>query len=124
MGRFRRFTSRPGGSANYERYPFSCRPLAPVRIGGAVARFAADPIAGAPDHGGEFEIWARDKSSGDLVALPIPTAPASLKVHAGGLKIQGAYPEEVIFTPCTSGHAQVHDKLGFARRPDQFDDCN
>lgn len=90
----------------------------------AVPDFAADPIAGASDHDGEIEIWARDKSTGVLVALLVPTMPASLKVHVGGLKIQGTYPDEVIFTPCASGRAQVHDTIGFARRPDAFDSCN
>jgi len=173
----RTFDISPGPST-YDRYPFSCQPLAPLRIGGTVARmdrlygreitlqakyvarwaqrflridesllttipvgeptdlsrdgkfqlavpdFAADPIAGAPDHDGEIEIWARDKSTGDLVALLVPTVPASLKVHVGGLKIQRAYPEEVIFTPCASARAQVHDSIGFAHRPDRSDACN
>jgi hypothetical protein len=46
-----------------------------------VPDFGADPIAGAPDHDGEIEIWARDKSTGDLVPLLVPTVPASSKVH-------------------------------------------
>jgi hypothetical protein len=89
--------------------------------------FATDPIAGAPDHDGEIEIWTHDKSTGDLVALLVPTVPASLKVHFGGLKIQRIYPDDVIFTPCASydgGRAQVHDAMGFARRPGGFDACN
>jgi len=40
------------------------------------------------------------------------------------LKIQRTYPDEVIFTPCASGRAQMHDTIGFAHRPDGFDACN
>jgi hypothetical protein len=164
--------------STYEPYPFSCLPLASLRIGGTVARldrlygreiilqakyvarwaqrflhideslltsipvgepanlsrdgrfqltvpdFAADPVAGAPDHDGEIEIWARDRSTGDLVGLLVPTEPASLKVHVGGVRIQRTYPEDVILTPCASARAQVHDSIGFAHRPDQSDACN
>jgi hypothetical protein len=84
----------------------------------SVPDFAEDPVAGAPDHEGEIQIWATDNTTGDIVALLVPTEPAALRVGVGGLRLQREYPSKIIFTPCASGHAQVHDAIGFARRPD------
>src|ERR1700682_3700026 len=56
-----------------------------------------DPLAGAPDHPGEIQIWARDKTSDDIVAQLIPTRPQVVKTRMGGLKIQSEYPSETVF---------------------------
>lgn len=89
----------------------------------ALPDFTDDPIAGAPDHEGEINVWAHDKSTGELVALLVPTVPASLRVHVGGLKIQRTYPPDLTFAPCASGNARVYDAIGFARRSDIRDAC-
>lgn len=90
----------------------------------SVPDFAEDPIAGTADHEGEIQIWAADKATGDIVALLVPTDPASLKVRVGGLKLQREYPSRIVFTPCASRRAQTHDAIGFARRPDISDACD
>jgi hypothetical protein len=38
----------------------------------SVPNLSQDPLAGAPDHSGELQIWARDKTSEDMVAQLIP----------------------------------------------------
>jgi hypothetical protein len=90
----------------------------------SVPDFSRDPLAGAPDHPGELQIWARDKTSEDIVAQLIPAGPQVIKTRMGGLKIQSEYPSETVFAPCAANPPQVHDAIGFAFRPDAFDACD
>ena len=90
----------------------------------SVPNFSQDPLAGAPDHLGELQIWARDKTSGDVVAQLIPTGPQVIRTRMGGLKIQTEYPSETIYAPCAANPPQVHDAIGFALRPGASDACD
>ena len=90
------------------------------RFGLSVPEFSRDPLAGAPDHLGEFQIWARDKISGDILAQLVPEEPQIRKGRMGGLKIQSEYPSEMVFAPCA---AVLHDAEGFALRT-AFKACN
>jgi hypothetical protein len=90
----------------------------------SVPDFSQDPLAGAPDHAGELQIWARDKTSGDLVAQMIPAGPQAIKTRMGGLKIQSEYPSEIVFAPCAANSPRVRDALGFTLRPGASDSCN
>jgi hypothetical protein len=83
-----------------------------------------DPVAGAPDHPGDLQIWARDKVTGAIIAQLVPTGPATLKTPMGGLKIRSEYPPGMVFAPCAANPPQVHDAIGFARRPARFDACD
>ena len=89
-----------------------------------VPDFSQDPLAGAPAHPGELQIWARDKASEDIVAQLIPAGLQVIKARMGGLKIQSEYPSEIVFAPCAANPPQVHDAIGFALRPDAFDACD
>jgi hypothetical protein len=86
--------------------------------------FSQDPLAAAPDHPGEIQIWARDKNSGVVVAQLIPTGAQLIKARMGGLKIQSEYPSEIVFAPCAANPPRVHDRIGFALRPDAGDACD
>jgi hypothetical protein len=66
----------------------------------SIPDLARDALAGAADHTGDIQIWARDKTSGDDVAQLLPGGSAALRTRMGGLKIQGEYPAETVFTPC------------------------
>jgi hypothetical protein len=90
----------------------------------SVPDFSQDPWAGAPDHPGDLQIWAREKTSEDLVAQLIPAGPQVLKTQMGGLKIRSEYPSEVVFVPCAANPPQVHDATGFALRPAPVDACD
>jgi hypothetical protein len=90
----------------------------------SVPDFSQDPLAGAPDHLGELQIWARDKTSADIVAQLVPAGPQIIKARMGGLKIQSEYPSETVFAPCAVNPPQLHDAIGFALRPDAFDACD
>jgi|SRR5579872_4947758 len=90
----------------------------------SVPDLSQDPLAGAPDHPGELQIWARDKTSDDIVAQLTPAGPQVIKVQMGGLKIQSEYLSEITFTPCAVNPPQLHDKMGFALRPDAGDSCD
>jgi hypothetical protein len=85
----------------------------------SVPAFAEDPLALSPDHAGEIQFWAKDKTGGKVVAQIIPTA-HSLRTRMGGLQIRKEYPEPVEFAPCSGPHQdlQPHDSFGFALRPD------
>jgi hypothetical protein len=89
-----------------------------------IPALSQDPLAGALDHPGELQVWARDETSDAIVAKLIPTEPQFIKTKMGGLKVQNEYPSEVVFAPCAAGSAQVHDRIGFARRPDIRDACD
>jgi hypothetical protein len=90
----------------------------------SVPDFAHDPLAGSPDHAGELQFWARDKTGQDIVAQLSPVGPQVLKTGVGGLKIQSEYPSETVFTPCTAGLPHLHDEFGFGLRPDARDLCD
>ncbi len=66
----------------------------------SVPDLSRDPVAGAPDHSGEFQIRAKDKSNGDDVAQLIPVGSPTVKTRMGGLNIQREYPKETVFAPC------------------------
>ncbi len=83
-----------------------------------------DPLAGSPDHAGEIQVWAKDETSGAIVAKLIPADPLFIKSKMGGLKVQNQYPSEVVFAPCAEGSAQPHDQEGFAMRPAIYDACD
>jgi hypothetical protein len=65
---------------------------------------------------GELQIWAKDRSSGAIVAQLIPTGSPLARTRMGGLKLQNAYPE-IVFAPCAVNDHQVHDEFGFDVRP-------
>jgi hypothetical protein len=79
--------------------------------------------AGTVDRSGEFQIWAKDKVSGNLIALLIPEGYQSITTRMGGLKILSTYPADIVFAPCAMNSAQTHDAEGFALRPDIADAC-
>ena len=86
--------------------------------------FAQDPLAGAADHPGEFQIWARDKTGQGIVAQLSPAGPQILKAGVRSLKIQSEYPSEIVFAPCTAGLPHFHDEFGFGLRPGARDLCD
>jgi len=109
--------------------------VAPIPVGDAVyvaedgrfcltiPDFARDPLAGAPAHPGELQIWAEDPASGDMVAQLVPSESSELKTRLG-LKLLSEYPSEIVFTPCAAQLTQTHDREGFAVRPDRDDACD
>ena len=109
-------TSIPVGAAAY------LSPDGHFRL--SVPDLSQDPLAGAPDHPGDVQIWAREKASGDIVAQLIPSGPEVSKARMGGLKILSEYPADTVFTPCAVNPPQAHDARGFALRPDIYDACN
>jgi hypothetical protein len=80
--------------------------------------------AGTVDRSEEFQVWAKDKVSGNLMALLIPEDYQSITTRMGGLKILSAYPTDIVFAPCAINSAQTHDAEGFALRPDIADTCS
>jgi hypothetical protein len=90
----------------------------------SVPNFSQDPLAGAPDHPGELQIWASDKTTDRLVAQLILAGPDLMKTRMGGLKILSEYPSELSFAPCLANPATLHDKVGFAVRPGSSDSCD
>lgn len=93
----------------------------------SVPDFLRDPLAGAPDHPGEFRVWARDKTSADIVAQLVPARPQVIRARMGGLLIQSEYPLETVFAPCPVNSAfqrGFHDAFGFALRMDASDACD
>ncbi len=90
----------------------------------SVPDFSQDPLAGAPDHPGELQIWASDKTGDGIVALLIPAGPGVNKTKMGGLKIISEYPADLAFAPCVANPATMHDKVGFALRPGSNDLCD
>jgi hypothetical protein len=85
--------------------------------------FSHDLLAGTPDHPGELQIVAKDRTSGGIVAQLVPTLQVA-RTRMGGLKILDSYPSEMVFAPCSANRAQVHDAMGFALRPDSRDACD
>lgn len=83
-----------------------------------------DPLAGAADHPGDLQIWAKDRTSEVIVAQLTPTGPQLIRTRMGGLKVQNEYPSEIVFAPCAANPPQRHDRIGFAIRPDVSDACD
>ena len=71
--------------------------------------FASDPVT-AP---GFLYIWAKEKTTGKLVALLVPEG-AEKKINS--LKVQQRYPANLVFHPCSANAVHVHDKEGFTIR--------
>ncbi len=89
----------------------------------SVPDFASDP--GARARLSEIQIWAVDRSTGENVAQLFPAGRADAKTRASGLRIQRAYPAEIVFSPCTidpQGHV-MHTPEGFAIRPETSGPC-
>jgi len=86
----------------------------------SIPDLSRDPLAGATDHPGEIQIWARDKASGDDVAMLLPEASTALATRMGGLKIQREYPPETVFAPCTLPRSP----LVLVHRDDFKDPCH
>jgi hypothetical protein len=90
----------------------------------SVPDLSRDPLAGAPDQSGEFQIWAKDKSNGDIVAQLIPRGSPTFKTRMGGLKIQRGYPLDTVFAPCARPRPPVLiNREGFSIR-DFSDPCD
>ena len=89
----------------------------------SVPDFSRDPLAGAPDHPGDIEIWARDKTSGDDVAQLLPGESPAFTTRMGGLKIQREYPGQTVFVPCATPRslALIH-RDGFTIRAGEYKD--
>jgi hypothetical protein len=99
-------------------------PSADGRFRLLIPDLSQDPLAEAPDHPGELQIWAREETSDALVAQLVPTDDRPIKTRMGGLKVRNEYPSEIVFAPCPASSARVYDKLGFAIRPDVGDACD
>jgi hypothetical protein len=89
-----------------------------------VPDFSRDPSAGAPDYPGELQLWARDRTNDEVLAQLIPVGVAAAKTRMGGLRIQSAYPSDMVFAPCAANPPLLHDAFGFALRPDVNDACD
>jgi hypothetical protein len=86
----------------------------PFRL--TIPDLSQDPLAGTPDHPGELQVWAREKTSGAIYAQLIPTTTQLIKTRTGGVKVQHEYPSEIVFAPCpVSPHRS--EKKGFDIRP-------
>lgn len=89
----------------------------------SVPDLARDPLAGAFDHAGEIQIWAKDKTSGDDVAQLLPGGSTTFRTRMGGLKIQREYPAETIFAPCAVPRSlMLIRRDGFTIRPGDYKD--
>jgi hypothetical protein len=73
----------------------------------SVPDLSRDPLASAPDHPGELQIWAKDKGTGDDIAQLIPEGSPVFKTRMGGLKIQSEYLPGAVFAPCALPRALV-----------------
>jgi hypothetical protein len=111
--------------------PVMAIPVGDVAFPAADGRFrllipdlSLDPVAGAQDHAGELQIWAKDKISEAIVAQLIPNGTQPSKTRMGGLRVQNGYPSEIVFVPCAANPRLLHDKIGFAIRPDYSDACD
>ena len=65
--------------------------------------FAQDPQSGSSDHTGEVQIWAVDPLHGTEIAHLIPVGKSNSGNRTGSLRIEPAYPTEVVFDPCSIG---------------------
>jgi hypothetical protein len=89
----------------------------------AVPDLARDPLAGASDHPGDIQIWAKDKTSGDDVAQLFPSVAPTFRARMGGLTIQREYPAETVFVPCAAPRSlMLIHRDGFTIRPGDYKD--
>ena len=65
---------------------------------------------------------AKDTTNDALIAMLVP--PKSVRTRMGGLIVREDYAGELTFTPCAVSSARVHDRIGFAIRPDVSDSCD
>jgi hypothetical protein len=90
-----------------------------------VPDFSADPLAGAPDHQGELQVWVKNPISESVLAQLTPASAGTLTARMGGLKIQREYPPEITFAPCIANPVPVRDRsTGFTLRPGPGDWCD
>jgi len=75
----------------------------------ALPDFASDPLTAS----GSLHIWAKEKLTGNLVALLVPTGG---KTKIDSLKVASHYPANLVFAPCAASAAPVRDRTGFAIR--------
>jgi len=94
-------------------------PDANGRFSIALPDFAEDPVAGAPGREGVFELWAKEKNTGDTLAR---LAPGDFKAEMGGLQVAPKYPRELGFTACGKPQVAGRDAFGFAKRS-EVGDC-
>jgi hypothetical protein len=90
----------------------------------AIPDLSQDPLAGAPDHPGELQIWANDEITNALVAKLVPADHRSIRTRMGGLKVQGEYPPEITFAPCPTSSARATGRFGFDVRHNGGDPCD
>jgi len=97
---------------------------------GDVVSIAADgrfrlgvPDLSQAEYPAEFQIWAREKTSGDIVAQLIPMDPQPVETRTGSLKVQNQYRSEIVFSPCAWSLPR-HDSFGFAIGPRRDDACD
>lgn len=91
----------------------------------AVPDLSQDPVAAAPDHPGEIQIWAKDQTTESILAQLTVKVPQSLKTRMGGLKVRNEYPAEIVFAPCgIDGSSYLHDRMGFAIREEPNNACD
>lgn len=87
----------------------------------SVPDLSRDPEAGAQNHSGELQVWAKDKATGDDVAQLIPIAPQSIRSRSGGMKLGSEFPPNTVFAPCALPRPRVLlNREGFSSR--EFDD--
>ncbi len=72
----------------------------------------------------ELRIQAIQKTTGNPVAMLIPSEPRAIATRMGGLKMLSAYPSEIAFTPCGLNASHLLDSEGFAHRSDVGDACS
>jgi len=87
-----------------------------------VPDLAHDSIAGAANHDGELQIWARERADA-APNLLIPESPANFRTRMGGMKLMSEYPAGMIFSMCLKSELK-HDRDGFAVRPPASDACS
>ena len=86
-----------------------------------VPNFAADP--GARARLSEIQIWAIAKTDGTNVAQLFPVTKPAARTPVSGLRIQRAYPAEIAFSPCGINTPVLHNREGFAIRPEPDGPC-
>jgi hypothetical protein len=93
-------------------------------FGITVPDLARDPVAGAANHDGELQVWAREPVGDAIPALVVPESPANIKTRMGGMKLMSEYPAGMVFSICPTSPAMKHDRDGFAIRPPASDACS
>jgi hypothetical protein len=91
----------------------------------AVPDFNNDGIVRVQKLAGEIRLWARDRVSGELVAR-LRVVPGTRWPRApglGGIPIGELGGSPFVFAACAANPPGVHDKFGFATRPEPADAC-